>query len=252
MNPSAFYRCPSLKRVIIPGVTAVDRAAFFGCEALTDVECDKLERIGEWAFDGCKSLRSITLPSIEIVEGGAFNGCKMLMGVECGGKLERFGGRAFNNCLSLKRITIPLKNGMITDDDVFLGCRKLERVDLVDEVHETIAALHMKRWRDDMNDEIVRINRILPYTPDTPPGSSGIHRWFQSVLRKMEHYKAEHRTLLEEAATTLELALWKSRLCGDNNDVPEGDEERRAECRNNSGADMSIIIPNVLLFLKIE
>jgi len=58
---------------------------------------------------------------------------------------------------------------------------------------------------------------------------------------------------LKEAATTLELALWKSRLCGDNNDVLEGGEEKRAECRNDCGADMSIIIPNVLSFLgKIE
>ena len=110
-----------------------------------------------------------------------------------------------------------------------------------------------------MNKEIGRINQILPNTPagsavyDPGEKTQAVRIWIQSVLRKMEHYKAEHRALLKEAATTLELALWKEGLCGDNNDVPEGDETKRAECRNDCGADMSIIIPNVLSFLtKIE
>jgi hypothetical protein len=81
----------------------------------------------------------------------------------------------------------------------------------------------------------------------------GRYMWITSVLHKIENCKAKHRAFLKEAATTLELALWKSRLSGDNNDVPsEGDEKGSAECRNNCGADMSIIILNVLLFLKIE
>jgi hypothetical protein len=58
---------------------------------------------------------------------------------------------------------------------------------------------------------------------------------------------------LKEAATTLELALWKSRLGSNDNDVPvEGDKEGRAECRKNCGTDMNIVIPKVLSFLKIE
>jgi hypothetical protein len=56
---------------------------------------------------------------------------------------------------------------------------------------------------------------------------------------------------LKDASTTLELALWKSRLSGDNNDVPsEGDENGRAECRVACGA--GVVIPNVMSFLKIE
>jgi len=149
---------------------------------------------------------------------------------------------------------------MITDDDVFQKCKALKCVDLVDEVHKTIATLQLEEWRKDMNEEIDTINQILPntltgttYVDDPGWKTRAMRMWIISVLRKMEHYKSEHRALLKEAATTLELALWKSRLCGDNNDVPEGDEERRAECRNDCGADMSIVIPNVLSFLaKIE
>ncbi len=257
----AFFNCTSLKRVKIPGVTVVEKYAFGNCVSLTDVvDCDKLETIGKWAFHKCKSLTCIKMPSIETVEVCAFNECKKLNDVECGDKLERFGAYAFSCCTSLKRITIPLKDGMIPDDDsVFQGCLRLKRVDLVGGTHKTIVALQLEDWRKDMNKEFDRINYILPNTRsgselhfDRGEKTQAIRIWITSVLRKIreiEFYKAEHRKFLKEASTTLELAVWKSRLCGDNNDVPKGDEKKRAECRNNCGADMSIIISNVLSFL---
>lgn len=42
------------------------------------------------------------------------------------------------------------------------------------------------------------------------------------VTSQLDHYKAEHRALLKEAATLLELALWKANL-----DVKEGDALER-------------------------
>ncbi|KAK1739681.1 hypothetical protein QTG54_009440, partial [Skeletonema marinoi] len=63
VEAGAFYECPSLRRVIMPGVRVVERWAFKYCEALTYVECDKLERIGQHAFAWCISLGSINLPS---------------------------------------------------------------------------------------------------------------------------------------------------------------------------------------------
>jgi hypothetical protein len=36
--------------------------------------------------------------------------------------------------------------------------------------------------------------------------------WMRSVIDRMEHYKAEHNILVNEAATLLELALWKAKL----------------------------------------
>ena len=52
---------------------------------------------------------------------------------------------------------------------------------------------------------------------------------------------------------SLELALWKMRLDGCNtNMLPEGDEGGQAKCQDNCGAGISIIILNVLSFLKIE
>eukprot|EP00986_Skeletonema_menzelii_P015764 scaffold12635_cov183-Skeletonema_menzelii.AAC.2 len=217
----AFEDCYSLRRVIMRGVKVVEEFAFSWCEALEDVECDKLEIIGQTAFCNCKSLRSINLLSARIVEKDAFCRCTALKYVKFGNKLESFGVEAFCNCESLERIIIPLKDGLITEDDVFMGCDNLDQVDLVEgELHETIAALQLEEWRNDMDTEINAINLILPNADSgirdlmdddvVDPGEKAqtIRRWIRSVLRKIIDYQEEHRRLLEEdVATTLELVL---------------------------------------------
>ena len=72
VEDGAFFMCPSLRLVIMPGVEDVERSAFICCKALTGVECGKLERIGDGAFKYCESLMSINLPSTKIVERYAF------------------------------------------------------------------------------------------------------------------------------------------------------------------------------------
>ena len=91
------------------------------------------------------------------------------------------------------------------------------------------------------------------------------------MIGKTEHYKTEHRVLLKEATTLLELALWKAQLHwgeeGDNNMV--GDEKetdfeevqlakkakmdpdcKRQGARVTCGAD--VVIKNVMPFLMLE
>ena len=218
----AFWRCPNLKRVIMPGVKEVEGSAFHWCPSLTDVECGKLEIIRkESAFSDCTSLTSIDLPSARIVAGFAFENCDALIDVKFSNKLESLGVRALGGCTSLERITIPLKDGLITEDDVFWECESLRRVDL-DEgavLQETVAALQLEEWRNDMNEEINSINHILPnaragrwdYDADEYRGSGekaqAIRRWIRSVIGKINHYKAEHQRILNEAATTLQCTL---------------------------------------------
>ena len=162
----AFDSCPSLRRVIMPGVEIVETDAFIDCKALTDVECGKLKIIREDAFRYCPSLGSIDLPSARIVERNAFANCPALTDVKFGSKLERIEEMAVCYCTSLARITIPLKDGIITHDGIFQGCENLKQVDLVEGVvHETVAALQLEEWRNDMNEEIDSINQILPTTP---------------------------------------------------------------------------------------
>ena len=134
-------------------------------------------------------------------------------------KLERF--EKFVFCAtSLERITIPLKDGLVTEDNIiFQGCESLKQVDLLEaaELHETIVALHLEGWRNDMNEAIDSINQILPNTPagyynhegDQDEGEKArvIRTWIRSILSKIIQYQAEHRHLLGEVVTTLQHAL---------------------------------------------
>jgi hypothetical protein len=208
----AFYRCPRLRRVIMPGVKQVGRRAFSHCKALTYVECGNLEIIDGFAFDNCKSLRSIDLPSIKIIESYAFCGCTNLTSVNFGKDLETIRDWAFYGCPSLERISLPLKDGMITDDNIFRRCAELNHVDLIGGVHETIAALLVEEWKDDLNEEIDEISQILPNTPagnirEVGGKTEAILTWITSVRRKYTHYKAEHRRYLNVAAAALQPAL---------------------------------------------
>ena len=208
----AFSFCPRLRRVIMPGVKVLKEKAFVGCPALTDVDCGKLEIIRESAFWHCESLMSINLPSTRVVEESAFETCVALTDVKFSSKLERFDDGAFYNCESLERITIPLKDGLITDDNIFIYCEKLRQVDLVEgvELHETIAALHLDEWRNDMNEEIGSIDQILPNTPavgNERGKAQAIQTWIRSVLRKIIDYQEEHICILDEVTTTLQLVL---------------------------------------------
>ncbi len=217
----AFCCCRSLRRVIMPGVTILEERAFGLCEALTDVECGKLEIVGEEAFFECKSLRSINLPSARIVEVLAFGRCEALTDVKFGSMLDRIEEDAFYDCTSLAQITIPFKAGMITHDNTFMGCENLNHANLVtgELLRETIAALQLKKWRNDIYKEIDSINQTLP-TADAGGGwndegednvgekAVAIRDWIRSVLGKIIEYKAEHRRLLEEdIAPTLQRVL---------------------------------------------
>ena len=116
---------------------------------------------------------------------------------------------------SLERITIPLKDGMIAADDIFRGCKKLERVDLVEGavLRDTVDALLLDEWRNDMNDKLGAINQSLPTTPagdglfDVGGKAQTVQLWISSVLSTIVRYKAQHRSLLNEAAATLQSFL---------------------------------------------
>ena len=104
------------------------------------------------------------LISAKIVEEHAFNVCKALNHVAFGNNLKVINKKAFGGCESLQRITIPLKE-VISTNDIFKHCQNLNRVDLVegDVLNDTIDALLLDEWRDDMTFEIHSINQILPY-----------------------------------------------------------------------------------------
>ena len=215
----AFRGCPRLRMVIMPNVKVIEEGAFCGCRALSHVECGMLEMIGQQAFCDCQSLESINLPSARIVECWAFCQCFALTNVKFGNKLESLGECTFGHCYSLRRITIPLKNGLFAQDDIFMACRNLYHVDLVEEelLRGTATALQMVEWKNDMNDKIDSISRILcgwegqfgddgmeRFMHDGKEETQTIRRWIWSILQKIVHYKAEHHRVLSEAATAIQ------------------------------------------------
>jgi hypothetical protein len=262
----AFNCCTSLRGIKLPGVREIERYAFHFCSALTDVEFgDKLDTIEHSVFVDCHSLRSIKMPSVRNIGSWAFLQCEQLTDVElpC---VETMGPSAFIGCVKLRRVAIPLKDNMfVVNNDYqrrtqFHECENLTIVDLlgVEGIRKTISSLLLEIWRDEMNQEINRINQLLPNIHHTEK-TIAIHEWIRSVIYRMEHYKAEHNTLLKENMTQLELAIWTAKL--DEKEEEEEDsnviakkskievESVRKERRIMSGA--SIVIKNVLPFLQL-
>jgi len=261
----AFWYCKSLPQNLKSAVE-IGEMAFYNCEKLVDVEFgDELDTVGKHAFRFCSSLKHLKLPSIITIEGKTFAGCIRLIDVEFSGRLETIGARAFWCSEQLRRIAIPLKRDLFAFDErlhyysQFDSCNKLVKVDLIgaDGVHKTVASLHMESWRADMLEEISRINHVLP-TTNANEKTNEIVQWMEWVMDKMDHYKAEHCRHVKEGTTLLELALWKAKLDGKEENCGEGRtkkakidaESARKERRVTCGAD--IVIKNVLPFLQLE
>eukprot|EP00985_Skeletonema_marinoi_P016273 scaffold8685_cov82-Skeletonema_marinoi.AAC.2 len=262
----AFFGCESLRIVDLRSVLEIGEDAFEGCEDLTDVKFgNKLETIGKWAFSQCFSLERLKLPSITTIKYAAFNSCKALSSIEFSEQLDTIELNAFYGCERLQRIAIPLKRDLFSIThfrqryNQFDHCNLLTTVDLVGGAHtKTIASLHMESWRSEIKEEINRINQVLPNTP-VHEKTVAIKQWMDSVIDKMDHYKAAHHRYVKQAVTLLELALWKAKLDDkDENGAAEGRTKKvkldaesvRKEKRVTCGAD--VVIRNVLPFLKLE
>jgi hypothetical protein len=265
-----FNNCTSLRRLTkMGGVKEIGGYAFFRCVALLDLDFDKLEIIGSYAFGRCKSPRSVNFPSVTRIGECAFHSCVALTDAVFGEELGRIEEGAFWNCPSLRRIVIPLNEDLVVEDSAFRYCDNLSRVDIVGRIHGTISSLHMESWKDTMKEEIGRINQTLPGVSGQGKFSAAIQQWndektkaiqqwLDRVLDRMEHYKTEHRVLLKEATTLLELALWKANLEENGVDlegvrVTRGRRQiKRARKERCITSGAGIIIKNVLPFLELD
>ena len=244
-------------------VKIIDEEAFYLCINLLEVETHSgITKVKRLAFNRCLSLRGIKLPGVREIEAAAFQHCLSLTDAEFGKDLETIGSWAFNKCRSLRRIAIPLNIDFPLDSDndftQFIYCDKLATVDLVGGIHKTISSLHFESWRDEMNQEIGRINRVLPNV-NFLGKATAIQQWIDRVIDRIAHYKTQHNALLKQATTLLELALWKAKLDDEytgNDDGQEGARVTRGRVKRarkercvTSGA--SIVIKNVLPFLQL-
>lgn len=257
----AFCNCPFLQNVILPGVRIIEANAFFYCVGLTNVVFgNKLEIIGYKAFDTCKSLRHVTIPTCKIIGGYAFGNCEQLIELDLPNSLETVAYCAFFNCANLRRIAIPLKDDITIGWGAYESCPNLTTVNLVAGDHKLISSLHMECWRDEIYQEINRINQFLP----TIRGGTTdyIQQWIMGETNRLNRYKYKHIMLLKEVATILELRLWKAKIDetkmeGHSLEGIKAKKEAKIDgsCnrmgyRITSGAD--VVIKNVLPFLQLE
>mmetsp|Transcript_12998 Transcript_12998/g.16586 ORF Transcript_12998/g.16586 Transcript_12998/m.16586 type:complete len:119 (-) Transcript_12998:107-463(-) len=118
----------------------------------------------------------------------------------------------------------------------------------------------MELWRNEMNEEIYRINQVIPTTnADENENTEAIQQWIRSVIGRLDHYKTQHKELLNDATTLLELALWKAKMDEKEEDslgevkakkIKLDMQSERSERRITSGAN--IVIKNVLPYLELK
>eukprot|EP00986_Skeletonema_menzelii_P004536 scaffold1552_cov151-Skeletonema_menzelii.AAC.1 len=191
------YRRQLVSVIFHDGVEIIEDDAFARCVSLRGIKLLGVREIGAGAFQGCSalSIRSIKMPSVRTVQDFAFSQCRQLNDVEFGIELETIGSFSFYNC-NLQRIVIPLKDNLFPLSaneqryKQFVGCNNLTTVDLVgvEAINNTISSLLLKSWKDELNQEIDRINQELPDT-QAHEKTDLIRRWIISVIERMEHYK---------------------------------------------------------------
>ena len=172
VSDKAFFRCKSLRRINLRSAVEIGKSAFCRCVNLVSVEFGETVEIGLMAFWGCENLERLNFTSIIITGKGSFSYCEALTDIEFSERLETIREGAFVGCHRLRRIAIPLKRGLFSFNvnlqkyNQFDRCDQLTTVDLVGEAHtKTISSLHMESWRTEMEEEINRINQVLPNTP---------------------------------------------------------------------------------------
>ena len=260
----AFDRCIALRHINLKAAVFIGAFSFSHCTNLLSVEFgDRLEIIAAGSFTHCSSLQHLKMPSIISIGLYAFANCSRLTDVELSEQLETISGSAFEGCVNLQRITIPLKEHLLDCRAQFDFCNNLATINVVEGIHKTFASLHMEEWRHEMSEEISRINMCLDGIDvgRSPRAKSQVIKWWlQSIVHKMDHYKAEHCRYVKEAISLLELALWKTKLVGET-ETSSVEIERQTKKVKVDGkiarkemhlmCCADIVIKNVLPFLQL-
>lgn len=106
---NAFRVCRHLVSIVIPeGVTTIQNSAFWRCESLRNVILPhSLKEIGYEVFEDCYSLESIIIPeNISVISAGLFSHCTSLQNVTFnnGNNITAIQNGAFYDCTSLENV----------------------------------------------------------------------------------------------------------------------------------------------------
>lgn len=197
-----------------------------------------IETIGSSAFYGCTSLELVILPStVKSIDVSAFDGCNSLESLEFCEEIEDFVSGEFMR---------GWWNQGRSQEALLTYCSLIEH-----NIPKRVGLLHCRKWQMEIQDMLRCLPSIVGTSPIGIPSSKVTklgNIYLSSINAKLTEYE-----YLKEAAAVLELAIWKTKLDENGNDMhlcSMDDATRRTEHRNTCGA--TVIIPNVLSFLVVE
>ena len=127
IEKNAFQYCTYLALTELPaGITSIGTDAFYGCTnlALTELPSEIIV-LNNNTFRSCKNLALTKLPnSLTRLSNYVFDGCTNLALTELPSSITYIGNYAFQNCTNLKTITFKGKPSTIISN-AFSGCTNL-------------------------------------------------------------------------------------------------------------------------------
>ena len=268
LGKESFQYCGSLKRITIPSsVKAIGDGAFQWCFRLIEVRLSEgLVKIENGVFSYCRSLQSIEIPStVTAIGDSIFRGCVRLEKVRLNEGLVEIGKEAFAWCENLQTIKIPstvTAMGM----GVFINCEKLVKIEFCEEIEEFVSMESLQVWWNNgvspysltMYCFFIRhcfpkrlsklgpikwhtnIHNMLERIPTVP--IRDVNKYLNSLNDKLAMYETAR-----DAASLLELAIWKSKLAEQCVPIDDNLISIKSQLRMKCGA--CVVIPKVLSFL---
>ncbi len=125
MGEYAFYICPSLAQVQIPGAVTLESSSFWHAVKLQSINFPSLLRtIGPYSFCGSGLKEAIIPEGVDSIGGGAFQRCDSLLKASTPSTATKMGDVMFFECAVLGEINVAEGVTYIPDNMAY-GCTKL-------------------------------------------------------------------------------------------------------------------------------
>lgn len=130
IGDNAFYRCDSLRAVVLPPtLRRIGRYAFAWCPVLEDINLTDVHEIGAHAFAYCFALREVCFSSrLASIGNNAFCRCDALTYISLPPAVREVGSYAFAGCTSLRKASLPANSHML-GELIFSGCDSLQIIE---------------------------------------------------------------------------------------------------------------------------
>jgi len=241
--------------VIHEGVRTIGKKAFSGSGLESVTIPSTVNRIKEGTFRCCKQLeRVVLLPQVQLIEKEVFCKCPSLKSVEIPASVTTICSDNFTFCKQLQNVVLSGGSPCIGADS-FVNCYKLDSSDVIStgrmsfRTFQRLAKTNIaRRLKSRSPDQKTIALDSLREVPDHIAPAPGLSPFVGLITQLMKRRLAQIHGLityweLKDATSVLELAIWKTNL-----DDTAQTTELRQHRRQESGADMQIIMSHVLQF----